>query len=148
MMMVGFVAATRYAAAIGLTAVVLAISAPAYARSGAVHIKVIKAGFIVGGSGGSGTLTFNKRTYRLKVGGITLGTVGVAEADLIGRANHLRRAADIVGTYQTIGAGVAVVGGATVVRLQNGNDVVLELRGAQEGLEATLGLGGLTIGFP
>jgi hypothetical protein len=53
--------------------------------------------------------------------------------------------ADIVGTYDVLGASIAVVGGPKVARLQNGKGVVLELRGQQLGFEATLGLGGMTI---
>jgi hypothetical protein len=57
----------------------------------------------------------------------------------------MRRPSDIVGTYSAIGAGVAVAGGARVARLQNANGVVLELRGAQAGLQISAGLSGLTI---
>ena len=60
-------------------------------------------------------------------------------------AYHLRHASDIAGTYSSIGAGVAVAGGARVARLQNANGVVLELRGRQAGLQVSAGLSGLTL---
>ena len=37
----------------------------AYADSGRITLKIYKAGFIIGGSGGEGSLSFNGRSYRL-----------------------------------------------------------------------------------
>ena len=71
--------------------------------------------------------------------------IGVASADVRGRALNLRRASDIVGTYTALGAGLAIAGGARTARLQNSNGVILELSGRQVGFEASLSLGGLTI---
>ena len=45
---------------IALTAVAgAAFSSAAYADSGSISFRVLKAGFVIGGSGGSGTLTFH-----------------------------------------------------------------------------------------
>ena len=41
----------------------------AYAATGAVRFHIVKAGFIVGIGGGSGTLNFKGRNYRLSIGG-------------------------------------------------------------------------------
>jgi hypothetical protein len=106
---------------------------------------VSKAGFIFGVGGGTGTLNFKGRSYPLSLGGISAGTIGVAQADLRGRALNMRRPEDIVGTYTAIGAGAALAGGAKGARLQNSNGVILEVSGAQVGFEATFGLSGLTI---
>ena len=115
------------------------------AQTGTVHLKLIKAGFIVGVGGGGGTLTYQGRTYRLSVGGIGIGTIGIASARLVGTAYHLRSPADIAGSYAAAGAGFAIVGGPKVARLQNANGVVLELHGVQLGLEVSLNLSGMTI---
>ena len=40
-----------------------AVLTTAYADSGSIRFNVIKAGFIVGGSGGSGTSVFHGRRY-------------------------------------------------------------------------------------
>ena len=117
----------------------------AYAATGAVRIQAGHAGFIVGVGGGSGTLRFHGKTYRLRVGGVSLGTFGASTATLVGRAYHMRSASDIAGTYSSVGAGVAIVGGVRVARLQNAKGVVLELRGPQAGLEASLNLSGINI---
>src|SRR5262249_34118696 len=56
------------AALIALTAAGAGL-ATAYADSGSIRFNVIKAGFVVGGSGGSGTLVFHGRSYPLSIGG-------------------------------------------------------------------------------
>jgi hypothetical protein len=117
----------------------------ASADSGSVRLKVTKAGFIVGVGGGSGVLHFHGKNYRLSVGGISAGTIGIAGADLIGTATNLHRATDIAGVYSAASASVAVGGGGKVVTLQNANGVVLTLRGKQVGFEASLSLSGLTL---
>jgi hypothetical protein len=144
--MLGFLRAAKYYAAIMGAAVVLA-GAPSQsnADTGTVRLKVTKVGFIVGVGGGSGTLTFKGRNYRLSVGGVSAGTIGAAGADLVGTATNLRVAQDIAGTYSAASAGLAVAGGAKVVTLQNAKGVVLQLQGRQVGFEASLSLSGLTI---
>lgn len=116
-----------------------------FAETGRVVLNVTKVGFIVGIGGGSGTLSFRGRTYRLALGGVSAGTIGVAGAQLVGTAHNLQSPADIAGTYTAVSAGLAVAGGAKSVTLQNANGVVLQLRGPQVGFEASLSLSGLTI---
>jgi hypothetical protein len=99
----------------------------------------------VGVGGGSGTLNFRGKTYRLGVSGLSAGTIGVASAEFVGTASNLRTPQDIAGTYSAAGAGVAVAGGAKAITLQNGKGVVMQLRGRQAGFEATLGVGGVEV---
>jgi hypothetical protein len=120
-------------------------STKSYAETGSVSIRVVNAGFIVGVGGGSGTLQFRGRSYALSIGGIGLGTIGVSEARMSGRALHLRNPGDIAGTYAAVGAGVAIIGGPKVARPQNANGVVLELHGVQLGFQVSLNLSGMTI---
>ena len=144
--MLGFYRALKLCAAVTAAAFVLASAATqSLAASGTVQLKVTKVGFIVGVGGGSGTLNFQGRTYRLSVGGVSAGTIGAAGANLVGTATNLRTAADIAGTYSAAAASVAVAGGVKAVTLQNSNGVVLTLRGKQVGFEASLSLSGLTI---
>jgi len=126
-------------------ALMLGVPSLSYADNGTVRFKVAKAGFIFGVGGGSGTLTFKGKTYRLRVGGVSAGTIGVASADFVGTASNLRTAADIAGSYAAIGAGIAVAGGVKAGTLQNSNGVVLQLRGTQVGFEASFNLSGITI---
>lgn len=138
--------ATKFCAALAVAAIMLT-GAPSQssAETGSVRLKVTKAGFIVGVGGGSGTLTFQGKQYRLSIGGISVGTIGAAGADLVGTATNLRTAADIVGTYSAVSGSVAVAAGAKAVTLQNSRGVVLRLQGKQVGLEASLSLSGMTI---
>jgi hypothetical protein len=138
--------AIKCALAIAATAVLLAVSPTlSYADTGTVRITASKAGFIVGVGGGSGTLTFHGRSYPLSIGGISVGTIGIAKFELVGRASHMRSPGDIAGTYTAVGASVAIAGGAKVAQLQNSKGVILELRGKQVGFEASIDLSGLQI---
>lgn len=123
----------------------VAASTASHAQSGRVRLHIVKAGFIVGVGGGNGTLTYHGRTYRLSVGGVGVGSLGVAAVDLVGTASNLRSPSDIAGTYGAAGAGAAFVGGAQVATLQNEKGVILRLQGVQAGFQVSLGVGGMTI---
>ena len=130
-----------------VVAAVMLIGAPvlSYAENGSVRMKISKVGFIVGVGGGSGTLTFKGKQYRLDIGGVSAGTIGVASMDLVGSATNLTTAADIAGSYSAASAGLAVAGGTKVATLQNAKGVVLQLQGRQVGFEASLAVSGMTI---
>lgn len=146
MAMSGLTKLTKLIAAFAaVISIMFAATTPSQAQTGTVRINVVKAGFIVGAGGGGGTLTFRGHTYPLSIGGLSLGTLGVSSASLVGTASNLHRASDIAGTYGAAGAGLAFVGGGQVATLQNQRGVVLTLRGAQVGFQATLGVGGMTI---
>jgi hypothetical protein len=144
--MLSIIKASKLGAALIAGAVVLG-SAPtsSYAETGAVRFTVARAGFIVGMGGGRGVLRFRGKTYPLRVGGISAGTIGVSQADVVGTARNLRTASDIVGTYSAVGGSLAVAGGGGTARLQNARGVVLEVRSRTVGFEASLNLGGVTI---
>jgi hypothetical protein len=115
------------------------------ATTGAVRMHIVKAGFIVGVGGGSGVLHFRGHSYPFSVGGIGLGSLGVAAVDLAGTASNLNSPYDILGTYGGGGAGGSFVGGGQVATLQNERGVVLRLQGVQAGFQISLGLAGMTI---
>ena len=120
---------TGLMAAAAAAALLVAIPTAADAQStGSVRFRVASAGFIIGGGGGTGALNFKGKSYPLRVGGLSDGTVGVSSADLVGTASGLRSPQDIVGTYSGAGAGVAVAGGGSAVTLQNSKGVVLRLQ--------------------
>jgi hypothetical protein len=136
----------KLCAAIAITAIMLigALSW-SYAESGSVRFNIVKAGFIVGVGGGSGTLNFQGRNYQLSIGGINVGTIGASAVELVGTAENLRTAADIAGTYSQGSAALAIVGGGRVAELQNQNGVVLKVSGPAIGLEASLSISGMTV---
>jgi hypothetical protein len=122
-------AVTAFVASIGL-------AAPSHATTGIVRVTVAKAGFVLGGVGGRGTLTFRHRKYPFTVQGLSLGlTAGVSINKLVGRADYMKELSDFSGTYSVLGAGAALVGGVGGVQLRNGNGVVITLRGPKVGFE-------------
>lgn len=133
---------------VGLVALVasLGVSSAAQAASGTIAFRIIKAGFIFGGSGGQGVLRFGGRTYPLTIGGLSYGfTVGASETRFRGRASNIRRATDVEGVYAQAGAGAAIVRGAQVVVLTNQRGAVLRLVGEQAGLIVSADLSGLAL---
>lgn len=132
--------------ALAAAVVVVSSSSHSFADSGYVRLTIYKAGWIIGGSGGGGTLTFHGRTYGLTTGGIDYGLVfGGSKTVLHGRVSNIYRPSDVAGVYGAAGAGLAVGVGARVIVLTNQKGAVLELSGDQVGLLANLDLSGLAI---
>jgi len=118
----------------------------ANADSGSITLTIYKGGWIVGASGGSGTLAFRGRSYRLGVGGIDYGLIfGGSKTVLHGRVRNIQRASEVAGVYAAAGAGVAVGRGVRAIVLTNQNGAILELSGRQVGLMANADLSGLAI---
>jgi hypothetical protein len=121
-------------------------SSAGYADSGYVRLTIYKAGWIIGGSGGSGILDFHGRTYGLSTGGLDYGLVfGGSKTVLRGRVSNISRPSDVAGVYGAAGAGLAVGSGARAIVLTNQKGAVLELSGRQVGLMANADLSGLAI---
>ena len=136
---------TLRATAFALVAL-LATCLSATADSGTVRISFIKAGWVIGGSVGSGTLTFRGRTYRLSVGGLSYGfTFGGSQTNLVGRVSNIYQPSDIAGVYGAGSAGAAVLRGAQAIVLTNQKGALLELSGQQKGLIVNLDLSGLAL---
>jgi hypothetical protein len=118
----------------------------AHGDEGYVSLVIYKAGWIIGGSGGSGVLHFHGRTYALSTGGLDYGLVfGGSRTVLRGRVSNIWRPSDVAGVYGAAGAGLAIGGGARAIVLTNQKGAVLELSGTQVGLMANADLSGLAI---
>ncbi|HEX3859138.1 MAG TPA: hypothetical protein VHV58_06005 [Pseudolabrys sp.] len=135
------------AALIALTALTgVGLSSAAYADGGSIHFNVVKAGFVFGGSGGSGTLTFHGRSYPLSIGGVSYGfTFGASETRFHGTVSHIRRPSDVAGVYAAAGAGAALGVGAQAIVLTNEKGAVLTLSGRQVGAIVSADLNGLAV---
>jgi hypothetical protein len=138
--------ARTFVYAIALVFGAVGFSAPSKAETGTVRVVFTSGGFIIGVGGGQGVLTFRGHRYPFTVSGMSFGaTIGAATTELFGRARNLHAPGDLAGTYSSIGAGIAVAGGAAGVALQNGRGVVLELQGTRVGLQLSAAVGGVTI---
>lgn len=137
-------AAMTACAGVALSSV--ALSSVALADEGTVALTIYKAGWVIGGSGGSGVLDFRGRRYGLSTGGLDYGFVfGGSKTVLRGRVSNISRPSDVAGVYGAAGAGLAVGRGARAIVLSNQKGAVLELSGQQTGLMANADLSGLAI---
>jgi hypothetical protein len=118
----------------------------AAAQPATIEFEIYKAGFIVGVSGGRGTLHFEGRSHPLTIAGVSVGaTAGISKAELVGEVQNLHSLADIEGTYSAPQAGLAIGGGEKITKLENSRGVVLTVRGKQIGIELSLDLNGMQI---
>jgi hypothetical protein len=116
------------------------------ADNGSMTLTIYKGGWIIGASGGGGTLYFQGRRYSVSVGGLDYGLVfGGSKSVLHGIVRNIYHPSDVEGVYAAAGAGVAVVEGVRAIVLTNQKGAVLELRGRQYGLIANADLSGLAI---
>lgn len=123
-----------------------AASASALADTGTIRIHFVKAGWVIGGTVGTGTLTFRGRNYPLSIGGLSYGlTFGASSVRLRGVVRNIRRPSDIAGVYGAGSAGAAIVRGPQAAILTNQKGVVLEVSGAQTGVIVNLDLSGMAV---
>lgn len=136
---------TMIAAFAAIAAIALAAPA-AQADSGRITFKVVKAGFVIGASGGSGTLRFHGRRYPISIGGLSYGfTFGASATNFRGTVSNIRRPSDVAGVYAAAGAGAAAIKGAGAIVLTNNKGAVLTIAGEQTGLIVAADLNGLII---
>jgi hypothetical protein len=127
-------------------AAIAGTSLPAFADGGTVTLVIYKAGWIIGGSGGSGVLNFHGRAYPLSTGGLDYGLVfGGSKTVLRGTVTNIWRPSDVASVYGAAGAGLTIVNGARAIVLANQKGAVLHLAGHQVGLMANADLSGLAI---
>jgi hypothetical protein len=116
------------------------------ADSGGISFSVIKAGIIIGGSAGSGTLSFHGRQYPLAIGGLSYGfTFGASETHFRGTVSNIRGPGDVSGVYAAGNVGAALGRGAQAIVLTNQHGAVLELTGSSVGAIVSADLNGLVI---
>lgn len=133
-------------AILALVAMVLLVTPCLAQATGHVQVKFVKAALVVGGGGGSGTLTYRGRHYGFIASGFSLGvSAGASVTWLEGTASGIREVNDFAGSYTLVGAGGAWAAGVGGVSLQNEHGVLLMLKGPRAGLEFAANLGGLTI---
>jgi hypothetical protein len=134
------------AALVASALIAVGLATAAYADVGSIRFNVVKAGFVIGGSAGGGTMNFQGRLYPLIIGGVSYGfTFGASATDFVGTITNIRAPSDVNGIYVAGGAGAAVGPGGGVIVLANQNGAVLTLSGTQAGLIVAADLNGLVI---
>jgi hypothetical protein len=99
----------------------------------------------IGFSWGKGTLTYQGKTYPVKVEGLSVGEVGIQRATANGDVRNLKKLADFSGNYTAGAAGATVGGGAGVSIMKNQNGVVIELKSTTQGASLKLAAEGLKL---
>jgi hypothetical protein len=131
---------------VALTVAFAGLSSAARADGGTISFKVLKGGWVIGASGGSGTLIFHGQRYPVSIGGLSYGFVfGASETFFRGTVSNISSPSDVSGIYGAAGAGAAVGAGAQAIVLTNEKGAVLSLTGRQVGLQINLDLSGLSI---
>ena len=139
---------TRLRATLAATVMLagIGLSSTAQAETCSISFTVIKAGWVVGGSGGSGALRCGGRTYQFSIGGLSYGVMfGASETRFTGTATFRGSPYNVAGVYGAGGVGGAVGRGAQVMVLTNDKGTTLSLTGRQVGLQINADLSGLAI---
>jgi hypothetical protein len=105
--------------------------------------KSVAAG--VGVSWGSGTLTYNGKTYPVSITGIDIGDVGVTTVTATGKVYDLKKLEDFDGNYASVGAGATLGGGADTVAMKNQHGVRVDIVSTTQGIKLALATGGASL---
>jgi hypothetical protein len=108
---------------------------------GGVHLGI-------GGSSGSGTLTYRGRNHPFRVSGMAVGRVGVTNTSAVGDVFNLRHLQDFNGRYTVSAAGtrgVTLGAGRTGTIMSNQAGVIIRISSTQTGLAVNATGGGLTM---
>ncbi len=104
-------------------------------------------GLLFGFNQGQGRLIFRERQYPFSVSGIKVATLGVTRVNAIGQVYRLRDLADFPGRYYAVEGAFTVGQGGGSALLRNERGVTFYLQNVQQGIELTLGGGGIDIAF-
>ena len=111
-----------------------------------VDLDEVQIGYLVMGTLGGGTLHYQGKDYRFKLGGLGAGGVGADKLKASGEVYGLKNPADLAGEYLDARVGIAAtVKGKGNLWLKNGKGVHMHLKTQLEGLSLTLGADALTI---
>jgi len=110
-----------------------------------LHLSGGSVAFLAGVSWGHGRLDFRGHTYRVKVRGLKVGSIGAASFNADGDVFHLRSLRDIDGTYGAADASATAGAGAGAITLHNDKGVVINMTSTTAGLQLTLAPAGVDL---
>src|SRR5215831_14881736 len=102
----------------------------------------------IGGSSGSGTLTYRGKNYPFRVSGMAVGRVGVTSSSAVGDVFNMRHLQDFNGNYTVGGAGtrgVTLGAGRTGTIMSNQAGVIVRISSTQRGVAVNATGGSLTM---
>jgi hypothetical protein len=92
----------------------------------------------IGWSWGKGVLTLKGKDYPFKVGGLSVGDVGITKAEAEGKVYNLKKLEDFNGTYVSAAAEATLGVGAGATAMKNKEGVVIHLRPKTKGVNLKL----------
>jgi len=111
-----------------------------------VDLDEVQIGYLVMGTLGGGTLHYQGKDYRFKLGGLGAGGVGADKLKASGEVYGLKNPADLAGEYLDARVGIAAtVKGKGNLWLKNDKGVHMHLKSQLEGLALTLGADAITV---
>lgn len=113
--------------------------------SGTVSIELKSVAVGVGGTWGTGVLTFQGKEYKFKMNGFSVIDVGISTVSAIGEVYNLKSVSDFPGTYSAAEAGIAIGAGVGAQTMKNQNGVVLNLKSTKTGIKFKLAPEGVKI---
>ena len=93
---------------------------------------------VIGYTWGSGTLTFQDKTYPVAVDGVSVLALGITRAKASGAVFNLKKLEDFNGTYMAGSIEGTMLSGAGATTMRNQNGVVIQLFTTTEGLNVKL----------
>jgi len=99
----------------------------------------------IGWSWGHGTLTYQGKTYKFRVEGLSVGEVGVTKAEATGNVYDLGSLDDFDGIYAVASAGIAVQEGKSATAVINPKKVQIVLTSITKGASLKIAAEGLKI---
>lgn len=99
----------------------------------------------VGWTWGSGTLTYQGKSYLVKVSGLSVGEVGITEAVASGTVHHLKSVDDFDGVYVAGSAAATAGTGKGISGLVNVKGVTIDLKSDTKGASLKVAAEGLKL---
>ena len=120
-------------------------SAAIKATDGTVQLSQGSVAAGIGYTWGGGTLTYQGKSYPLKVKGLSVGQAGISKVEATGSVENLSRLEDFSGNYTATGVEGTVAGGVGATALRNQNGVVIYLTTSTRGLNFKFAVEGVEI---
>lgn len=111
-----------------------------------VNVDETQMGYMIMGTLGGGTLDYQGKMYKFKMGGLGVGGVGIDKLKATGDVYEMNDLKDFAGDYSDARIGFSLGDkGKGDLWLKNANDVYIHLKSHLEGISLTLGADAITV---